>query len=68
MYLRHITRPFDRWDLIAHQYYGNAAEFERILAANPHAPTTATLPAGIHLLIPIIVQNEIVPDLPPWKR
>lgn len=68
MYLRHLTKDGERWDAIAYRYYGNAHEYERIIAANPHVPLRPALPGGIVLLIPVIVRTEIEEDLPPWKR
>ncbi len=61
----------DRWDTIAFKAYGDAADFQGIIAANPSVPITDELTAGVRLNIPIketpneTTQNEL---LPPWKR
>ena len=68
MYLTHITTEGERWDQLAWKYYGNALEYERIVAANPQVPITATLQGGLRLSIPVIEETQIVEDLPPWKR
>ncbi|KGH08707.1 MULTISPECIES: tail protein X [Comamonas] len=68
MYLTHITTEGERWDQLAWKYYGNALEYERIVAANPQVPITPTLLGGLRLSIPVIEETQIVEDLPPWKR
>ncbi|MEN5083733.1 tail protein X [Bosea sp. TWI1241] len=75
-HLVHICGPMERWDHIAHQYYGNAAAYGPIIAANRElfpvalAPVPQFLPEGAELQIPII---DTVPaprpdQLPPWSR
>lgn len=68
MYLTHITTEGERWDQLAWKYYGNALEYERIVAANPQVPITPTLLGGLRLSIPVIEETQIVEGLPPWKR
>lgn len=68
MYLTHITTEGERWDQLAWKYYGNALEYERIVAANPQVPIAPTLLGGLRLSIPVIEETQIVEDLPPWKR
>ena len=68
MYLTHITTEGERWDQLAWKYYGNALEYERIVAANPQVPITPTLLGGLRLSSPVIEETQIVEDLPPWKR
>ena len=69
-YLEHVTTDGDRWDLLAHDYYGNAHEYERIIAANPAVAIIPILPGGITLRIPVIELTDAIAneDLPPWKR
>lgn len=68
--LEHITSEGDRWDLLAWEYYGDASQYEPIIAANPEVMITPILTTGIRLLIPIIEDAELIDteDLPPWKR
>ena len=69
MYLLHVTQENERWDLLAHRYYGNALEFERIIAANPRIPITPVLPSGRVLSIPVIEKADtLIEDLPPWMK
>lgn len=68
MFLTHITKDGDRWDLLAARYYGNALEYERIVNANPHVPLAPMLPSGLRLAIPVIEQADLSEDLPPWLR
>ena len=68
MYLTHITRDGERWDALAAKYYGNALDYERIVAANPHVPLTAIISAGQTLAIPVVEQSDVLEDLPPWLK
>ncbi|CBJ43021.1 tail protein X [Ralstonia solanacearum] len=68
MYLTHITTEGERWDQLAMRYYGDPLAYESIVAANPHVPLTVTLPAGLTLSIPVIEQNDLSEELPPWLR
>lgn len=42
-YFEHVTGPLERWDTIAHRYYGDASRYGPILAANREMVTG---PAG----------------------
>ncbi|WP_299773140.1 tail protein X [uncultured Tateyamaria sp.] len=74
-YLEHTARPGERWDLIAHRYYGDAKLMHHILRANPDlvgdpaAPVPLILDPGTTLRIPILEQAQLsTVQLPPWKR
>ncbi|KIC38162.1 hypothetical protein RA27_20580 [Ruegeria sp. ANG-R] len=74
-YLEHITKPGERWDLIAYRYYGNAKLLHHILKANPNMlcnpdrPVPLILEPGITLRIPVLEQAQIeAVRLPPWKQ
>ena len=68
--IEHITREGDRWDALAWQYYGDAAQYEPIVAANPDVMITPLLPSGIIINIPILDDvdpaDEPGEELPPW--
>ncbi len=66
MYLTHITTQGERWDQLASRYYGDPFGYERIIAANPHVPIVPVLPGGLALSIPVIAQDDVAQDLPPW--
>jgi len=68
--LVHVTQEGERWDGIAHRYYGNACLFTSIIEANPEVAIVPTLPGGLRLLVPVLDLEETVPvpGLPPWKR
>ena len=69
MYLTHLTKDGDRWDLIAWHYYRDISQVPRLLDANSHVPITETLTGGIRLSIPVIeVASETLEELPPWKQ
>lgn len=68
MFLTHISAEGERWDQLAHRYYGDPFQYERIVAANPHVPLTVTLPSGLTLSIPVIEQVDLSEELPPWLR
>ena len=68
--IEHITRDGDRWDLLAWEYYGDATQYERIVAANNHVDITPILPSGIVINIPVIEEPPAelseTEELPPW--
>lgn len=69
MYLTHITQEGERWDSLAHRYYGNALAYEQIIVANPQVSISPVLPSGLVLLIPVVAAvDEALEDLPPWLR
>ncbi|MDO5940646.1 tail protein X [Burkholderia cepacia] len=68
MYLTHVTTEGERWDQLATRYYGDPMAYEAIVAANPHVPLTVTLSAGLTLSIPVIEQDDLSEELPPWLR
>ncbi|MFT8210557.1 MAG: tail protein X [Symbiopectobacterium sp.] len=64
----HTTREGERWDTLAHHYYGDPLGYGRIIMANPQVAITASLPAGVQLLIPIIAADDTEENTPPWLR
>lgn len=69
-YLPHVTRAGERWDQLAWHYYGDAMDYERIIAANPDVEITPTLAGGLVLAIPMVEVDDAIAseELPPWKR
>ena len=71
-FIEHVTAEGDRWDLLAWKYYGNATQYERIVAVNAHVAIAPTLPSGIVLHIPVIEETPETQTsqggLPPWLR
>ena len=53
-YLEHVTLEGDRWDLLAHRYYGDAMRLGLLLQANPAHAQAMHLPAGLILRVPIV--------------
>ncbi|GDO99329.1 tail protein X [Escherichia coli] len=70
MFLEHVTRHGERWDLLAWKYYGDPMGYPRIIAANPHVAITPVLPSGLVLLIPVTdaADTRTEEDIPPWLR
>jgi phage tail protein X len=64
----HTTQDADRWDLIAWRYYRDVTQMAALVAANPHAPRTGLLPAGLKIAVPLIERAASSDALPPWKR
>lgn len=66
----YITTTGDRWDTVSFKAYGDASLYPKIQSANPFIPRIDTLQGGIHLQIPIIIDNTSTDEslLPPWKR
>lgn len=74
-HLLHHTRDGERWDLLAHRYYGDVAMQDSIIAANrdlflSDLKVPAILRAGLTLRVPIVERDETPQAdlLPPWKR
>ena len=68
--LVYTTRDGDRWDLIAHKYYGNALLIDGLIAANPHLPIAAEFVSGLTVRVPVLdakPQNQ-QEEMPPWMR
>lgn len=67
--LIHTCVEHDRWDLIAHRYYGTVDEIGRIIDANPQIALSETLTAGTQVFVPIIAKSQVKNNnLPPWFR
>lgn len=67
-FITHITYAGERWDLLAFRYYGDPANYQPIIMANPLVPIESVFEAGVVIQIPIIAQQNIVSsNLPPWK-
>ena len=68
-YVEHITQDGDRWDLIAHRWYGDALRIPPLLAANPAHARAVELPGGLIIRVPVLPEPAIPPaGLPPWAR
>jgi phage tail protein X len=70
-FTEYITTEGQRWDTIAWKAYGNAAEYIRIVLANPKVAMYRKLPGGLRLKIPVIERETVLIDsalLPPWKQ
>lgn len=68
-YVEHVTQDGDRWDLIAHRWYGDALRIEPLLAANPAHARRITLSGGLVIRVPVLAAPVITPaGLPPWAR
>jgi phage tail protein X len=77
----YITKPGDRWDLIAYRAYGTlnmivdddgnlVSPMAIVIQQNPDISVTDIIPEGLLLQIPIIVSATPQTDLsllPPWK-
>lgn len=68
MFLIHITTEGERWDQLANRYYGNPLQYEPIVAANPDVSLSPILPSGLSLAIPLIEQEDLSQELPPWLK
>ncbi|WFF39598.1 tail protein X [Moraxella nasibovis] len=66
--LKHITSDGERWDSIAHRYYGQAGMMGLLIDANPHLPITEVFTAGQTVFVPIIKQPTNKSRLPPWMQ
>ena len=73
-YFDHACEGGERWDTLAHVYYGDARRIEPILRANPDlvgrgggAPLIFV--RGTEVRVPVL-EDEAAPGrvLPPWRR
>ncbi|MBK5145933.1 tail protein X [Budviciaceae bacterium BWR-B9] len=67
LYRFHITKDGERWDQLAHRYYGDSYLYPQIIAANPHVAITATFEAGLTIAIPLLDIQPTSAGTPPWK-
>lgn len=76
-YLAHRTSAGERWDQLAHRYYGDVARQGELIAANRELfiagmQVPVLLEAGLVLRIPIrdreTTSATTAAQLPPWKR
>ena len=68
----HTTTQGETWDLIAYDWYGDAAKrpelhMHHLLAANPDYRETVVFDGGITLTIPEDPEPSASESLPPWK-
>jgi phage tail protein X len=68
-HLIHIPKDGERIDSLAWHYYGDAANMEPILRANPGLFGRLAAEAGPPIIIPIIEAPPPppAPGLPPWR-
>jgi phage tail protein X len=67
--ITHRVREGERWDTLAWRYYRDVREMSRLIAANPHAPRSGILPAGLRIAVPLITRPAVTANgLPPWRR
>lgn len=64
----YTTSDGDMWDSIAHRVMGDCMYSGQLMEANPRHLGTYLFPAGVELVIPVIVHEEADSNLPPWKR
>ena len=73
-YFTHVCEGGERWDTLAHVYYGNALRLAPILRANPDlvgreggAPLIFT--KGTEVRVPVLEdEGALGVPLPPWRR
>lgn len=68
-YAFYKTTKKERWDTIAHLYYGNSYKIKPIIEANPHIKVRSYIKEGSVVKIPI--EEKTTADtsgLPIWKR
>ena len=68
--LQYTTQLGDRWDIIAHQFYGNALLIDGLIAANPHLPICEQFEDNLTVFVPVLDSKPVnaQEDMPPWMR
>ena len=66
----HITADGDRFDILAHRFYGNMQGISILADANPVVQIDAIFPTGTVLIVPILSSTQVIDNenLPPWKQ
>ena len=67
-FTQYTTKEGDRWDLIAHKFYGDVNKMSLLISENSFVPITPTLEAGITLRIPVLEETQTAEDLPFWLQ
>lgn len=72
-YIEHVTAEGERWDQLAHRYYGDPLQYQRLVEANPHVAVSPLLPSGLTIRVPLLSPEAAAAytdesHLPPWKR
>ncbi len=60
----------DTWDTIAHRVYGNTLRTQELMEAreNIHLLDIQFFPGGVVVATPEVEDNDMVDDLPEWRR
>lgn len=68
--LQYTTQSGDRWDTIAHKFYGNALLINGLIAANPHLPIAEQFVDNLTVFVPVLESKAVSSqeDMPPWMR
>ena len=74
-YVDYVTKPGDRWDLIAYAMYGDPTLYSVLIDANRAAyvglelaAIPPVLEAGLTLRAPVLDAVPLATDAPPWRR
>ena len=68
-YLEHLSTDGERWDQIAHRYYGDAARIAPLAEANESLRLLPVLPGGLIVRVPILPDAPADSgDDPPWRK
>lgn len=76
-HLLHKALEGERWDQIAHRYYGDVSKQSVVIAANRNLYVAADgtvrlpparLPGGTIIRVPVIEEEPSDVSAPPWKR
>lgn len=68
--LQYTTNAGDRWDIIAHKFYGNGLLISGLIAANPHLPIGEQFEDNLTVFVPVL-ESKVAnrqEDMPPWMR
>ncbi|HID04520.1 MAG TPA: hypothetical protein EYP20_01805 [Aigarchaeota archaeon] len=62
----YLVKEGDRWDTIAHRFYGNPYLYEPIIRENPQYLGLPYPPPGALLKIPYVIVETEEEVRPPW--
>lgn len=69
--INYTTKQGERWDQLAHRYYGTVKSMNILTDANPTVSLSPIIDSGTNLIIPIVDNSSdtvITKNTPPWKK
>ncbi len=66
-YTSYVARQGDTWDMIAFKVYGDEFLASTLIVANRYLQGTVIFEGGEVVRVPVLSENDLTPNLPPWR-